>query len=206
MLIRHAHTAGNGGPEGAAVLQGRADLPLSPLGWRQVGLLQRRLRGGPRFATIYSSPLRRARDTALALSVAGLGPLHFCPELQEIDCGHLDGRPLDEVQRSYPDLWAANLRQTDEDFCWPGGETYREFRNRCVDTVVTLASRHRRRIALVTHAGFIGQILGALAGASPARWEPFRPGNTAITEIEWINGSGTVIQHDDRGHLVPHAA
>ncbi len=206
MLIRHAHTGANGGPGGRAVLQGRTDLPLSPLGWRQVGLLQRRLHGGPGFGAIYSSPLRRARDTAAALSAAGLGPLYLCPELQEIDCGRLDGMPLVEVERSFPDLWAANLRQTDEHFRWPGGETCREFRNRCIDAVTGLASRHQGRIALVTHAGVIGQVLGWLAGTSPARWEPFRPGNTAITEIEWNNGSGTVIQHDDRGHLAPHAA
>jgi broad specificity phosphatase PhoE len=184
------------------VLQGRTDLPLSRRGWRQVELLRQRLRREPGFTAIYSSPLRRAGATAAALSEAGLGPLRFRPDLQEIDCGALDGLPVDEVQRRFPRLWAANLRQTDEHFRWPGGETYREFRDRCLGAVGAVASRQEGRIALVTHAGVIGQILGALAGTSPAQWESFRPGNTGLTEIEWANGRGKVLRHDDRGHLL----
>ena len=206
MLIRHAHTAANGGPGARLILQGRTDLPLSPLGRRQVRLLQQRLRDGPGFCAIYSSPLRRARDTAAALAAAGLGPMRLCPELQEIDCGRLDGMALDDVQRSYPELWAANLRQTDENFGWPGGETYREFRDRCVRALDTLASRHEGRIALVTHAGVIGQVLGALAGTSPASWGSFRPGNTALTELDWSEGAATLVRHDDQAHLTPNAA
>ncbi|CAN5749340.1 hypothetical protein BH24GEM1_BH24GEM1_31730 [soil metagenome] len=53
----------------------------------------------------------------------------------------------------------------------------------------------------MTHAGVISQILGALAGTSPARWEAFRPGNAALTEIDWTRGSGTVLSFDDRAHL-----
>lgn len=203
VLIRHAHTEGNGGGLGRPILQGRADLPLSRRGRRQVRLLEQRLRNGARFSAIYSSPLRRARETAAALARSGLGPLRFCPMLQEIDCGVLDGMPLDEVQRRFPRVWAANLTQSDELFSWPGGETYRDFRVRCLRALMTFTSRHQGPIALVTHAGVIGQILGALAGTSPARWEGFRPGNTAITEIDWAGGSGTVLRFDDRTHLPP---
>ena len=201
VLIRHAHTEGNGGGEGRAILQGRANLPLSRRGLHQVRLLERRLRNGVRFAAIYSSPLRRARETAAALTRAGLGPLRFCPKLQEIDCGVVDGMPLDEVQRRFPRVWAANLTQSDELFSWPGGETYRDFRVRCLEAISTLTSRQNGPVALVTHAGVISQILGALAGTSPARWEAFRPGNAALTEIDWTRGSGTVLSFDDRAHL-----
>jgi broad specificity phosphatase PhoE len=199
LFIRHAHTYGNGGVGSPAVLQGRTDLPLSARGQEEVRLLRLRLRRESRFDAVYSSPLRRARETAASLS--NLGELHLCPDLQEIDCGMLDGIPLEQVRRDYPDLWASNLQQTDEHFRWPGGESYHEFRSRCLRTVAGLAARHEGYVAVVTHAGVISQVLGALAGKSPAQWEPFRPGHTALTELLWTTGGGIVLRYDDRTHL-----
>jgi broad specificity phosphatase PhoE len=86
-------------------------------------------------------------------------------------------------------------------FRWPGGESYHEFRTRCLRAVVGLAARHDGYVAVVTHAGVISQVLGALAGKSPAQWEPFRPGHTALTEIEWTARRAKVLRYDDRAHL-----
>lgn len=160
LLIRHAHTSSNGGS--TALLSGRTDLPLSPIGWHEVTLLARRVRG-IHVDAIYSSPLRRARDTASAFDPEAPVPVQLCPELQEIDCGLLDGLPLTEVKRRFPRYWAANLRQDDGRFRWPGGETYREFRARSLSVIRRLAQAHRgQTIAVVTHAGVISQIIGAI--------------------------------------------
>jgi alpha-ribazole phosphatase/probable phosphoglycerate mutase len=130
--------------------------------------------------------------------------VQLCPELQEIDCGLLDGLPLTEVKRRLPRHWAANLRQDDDRFRWPGGETYREFRARSLSAIRRLAQAHRgQTIAIVTHAGVISQIIGALEGLSPAAWEQFRPGNTGITRLTWHCGSATGLAFDDRTHLSP---
>jgi alpha-ribazole phosphatase/probable phosphoglycerate mutase len=154
------------------------------------------------FGAIYSSPLSRARDTAEALEEAGPGPARLWPALQEIDCGSLDGAPIPQVRTCFPKLWEANLRQTDENFRWPGGESYRELRYRCLRTVRILARAHRgERIALVTHAGVVSQVLGFLAGLSPACWGAFRPGTTGITELAWDRCGGTLLTFDDRAHL-----
>lgn len=207
VLIRHGHTTSNS-REGAQ-LSGRTDVPLSERGRAEVRSLRQRLRWEPPFAAIFTSPLQRAYDTASALADAGCGPLHVCAGLQEIDCGVLDGLPLDEVRRRVPDLWAANLRQDDARFRWPGGESYREFRCRCLRAVRAIARAYRgERVALVTHAGVVSQVIGAIEGLSPARWERWRPMNTALTEIEWGWGSGTVLTFDDHAHLseLPPAA
>jgi broad specificity phosphatase PhoE len=64
------------------------------------------------------------------------------------------------------------------------------------------ASRHAgERVAVFTHAGVVNQILGFLHGQSPARWENFRPHNTAITEVAWNRGTKRVICFDNRSHL-----
>jgi broad specificity phosphatase PhoE len=201
ILIRHGHTSGNGGGDGA-LQGGRTDVPLSTRGRDQVRRLQDRLRGSVPFAVIASSPMQRAWETATTLREAGLGPVCSFPALREIDCGTLDGMPLREVEHRFPELWEINRRQSDERFRWPGGESYRELRARCLGVVRALVLAHRGdRLALVTHAGVISQILGFLAGVSPGRWECFRPRHTTLTEIDWMRGSGTVLTFDDGAHL-----
>jgi broad specificity phosphatase PhoE len=202
-LIRHAHTSSNGGRN--SLLSGRTDVPLSPRGRIELKRLELHFVGRPPFEAIYSSPLRRAAETAMVLEKVGLGSARRCPELQEIDCGELDGYPIDEVRSRFPDLWAANLRQEDEHFRWPGGESYREFRTRCLRAIRGLTHRHPGgRIAVITHAGVISQVLGFLGGESPARWEAGRPGTAAVTELEWCSGGACrVIRFDDRTHLLP---
>jgi broad specificity phosphatase PhoE len=201
ILIRHGHIAANtGGPN--TLMAGWTDVPLSSRGRVEIERLKQYLARGPRFDAIYSSSLSRASDTARLLVAAGLGPLCLLPALKEINCGQLDGLPVREVQRRFPDLWRDNWAQEREDFRWPGGESYREFRDRCIAAVRSIAAAHvSGRAAIVTHAGVISQIMGFLSGVSPARWGLFRPGNASITELAWRGCSGVVVSFDCRTYL-----
>jgi probable phosphoglycerate mutase len=128
LLVRHGHTRDNTVGDGAR-LSGWHDPPLSPLGAQQARLLATSLRS-ERVAALYTSTLTRARQTAATLADAlGLEPIDE-PDLREISCGDLDGRSLATVQRRFPELWQRNLSQSDADFRWPGGESYRELRLR----------------------------------------------------------------------------
>lgn len=201
ILIRHGHIAANTGGHDT-LMAGWTDVPLSSRGRLEIERLKKYLSRGPRFDAIYSSPLSRASETACLLAVAGLGPLRLCPALKEINCGQLDGLPVGEVQGRFPDLWRENCAQEREDFRWPGGESYREFRDRCIAAVRSIAAAHPSgRAVIVTHAGVISQILGFLSGVSPARWGLFRPGNASITELAWRGCSGVVVSFDSRTHL-----
>lgn len=201
ILIRHAHTASND-EVATSVLSGWADLPLTERGYEQIDRLRDRFRQGPSFAAIYSSPLRRAWDTARALTSAGRSRPRLHLGLREIGCGSLDGMLIAKIRESFPDIWTANLRQNDDDFRWPGGESYREFRARCLAAIEMVASAHPgSTVAIVTHSGVITQVVGAIEGTSAARWDRHRAGNTSLTEILWWRGSGTVVGFDDRAHL-----
>jgi broad specificity phosphatase PhoE len=205
VLIRHGHTAGNY-PGPATRMSGWTDLPLTEQGRHQTQLLCRRLRAGAPFDAIYTSPLQRARDTAQPLVAAGLGLLRVERALGEIHCGEADGLPVGEVQRRFPRHWEANLRQDDADFRWPGGESYREFRERCLGALDAIAAAHPGgRVAVVTHAGVVTQVVGASRGAHPARWELFRVANTALTELTWHAQSALVVSLDDHTHLLEEA-
>lgn len=200
LLVRHGLTAANA--DGGARLSGWTDVPLSATGVEQARRLARRLAAEPPAAALWSSPLARARVTAEIIAGPLLPRLGVHPGLREIHCGEVDGLPAEEVRRDLPELWAANQRQDDEGFRWPGGESYRELRQRCLAALGAIAAGHPgERVLVVTHAGVISQILGAIQGTSAARWEDHRPGNASLTEIEWAEGRGRVLRFDDRSHL-----
>lgn len=183
-------------------MSGWTDASLSDRGRRQVACLARRMSSGPAASVLYASPLLRAVETARPVAQAAGAEIRLEPGLREIHCGEVDGWPVEEVRRRYPDLWEANLRQDDEGFRWPGGETYRELRERSLGAFRRIAAAHPgERVLVVTHAGVISQVLGCLHGIDPARWECYRPGNCSLTELDWEGETGRLVSYDDRGHL-----
>ena len=191
LLIRHAHV--DTGP-GAGGLCGWLDLPLSPKGERQLLDLRNRELARERPAALYTSTLRRARDVAAALGQLWDLPPRPLDAVREIHCGELEGRPLDELARERPDLVSRNEAQTDDDFAWPGGESYRQLRARVVAAFSEIAARHPAQcVAVVTHAGVIAQVLGILKGRPAAAWEPDRPPPLTMTEVIWGNGAPSAV-------------
>lgn len=183
-------------------LSGWTDVPLSPLGHREAALVARRLAREQRIDAAYASPLQRARVTASYVSDAIGVPTLLEPDLREIGCGSADGLTAEDVRARYPGAWQRNERQDDDDFRWPGGESYREFRERCVGAVRAIAARHGgERVVVVTHTGVITQVLGSIDRLPPARWRTYRAGNGSITHLEWEGDRARVIRFDDRDHL-----
>jgi broad specificity phosphatase PhoE len=189
ILIRHGHTAGNdSGPN--APMSGWTDVPLSARGRCQAYALGRHLAANVSFDAMYSSPLDRALETA-RIALGSLDEVRWCDGLREIACGDVDGMPVGEVEARYPERWHANLRQEDDHFRWPGGESYQELRDRCLATIRAIARAHGgQRVLVFTHAGVISQVLGALHHVRAARWESFRPSNASLTYVDWQGDEG----------------
>lgn len=200
LFVRHA--AVDCSSNGNGLLCGRHDVPCSAVGRQQIGKLRECLASQPAFDAVYSSPLRRALETASAAPPDAYASLRILRSLAEIDCGVLDGSPIGAVQRDYPGLWARNEAQDDENFRWPGGESYRRFRARVLRAVTQIARGHAGgRVLIVTHAGVVNQVLGSIAGQSAARWSSPRPHNASITRVRWAAGVGQVEWFDDCRHL-----
>jgi broad specificity phosphatase PhoE len=202
ILVRHAHVADNDrGPEGR--LCGWFDPPLSRWGLRQLEVLRERLAVEGPVTALYTSPLQRARVTARAAAdVIGLEPITE-PDLREINCGSLDGKPIREVKREFAELWAQNMALEDPHFRWPGGESYAELRARALSVVQRIAASHPgARVLAVTHAGVISQVIGTVRGLSAARWDLNRPSNCSLTELRWNERTSRVVRFDDTGALV----
>jgi broad specificity phosphatase PhoE len=117
LFVRHGSTEWTAAP---SRYQGRTDVPLSAYGRGEAEQLAHRLRT-IKLDAIYSSPLRRTRETALALA-AGRRPVRFETDgrIIELSYGEWEGKRHAEVQRDEPaalTAWTAGITPP------PGGES-----------------------------------------------------------------------------------
>ena len=168
LLARHGETDWNR----ARRWQGHADRPLTDLGRAQAAALGDRL-ADIALDAVYSSDLRRARETAEAVALPhGLDVIEL-PELREVDVGSWEGLTRDEAESRFPDgfrRWLAGGTG------WEDGETYAEMSRRVLAVVERIASDHEGgRILIVSHGGPIRAIHGAALGMDVEAYRRIRP-------------------------------
>lgn len=129
---------------------GRTDLPLNDQGRRQALDLRKRL-NGKHFDAVFSSPLRRATETA---TLAGMAErMKHCPRLIEWDYGEFEGRTTPELANEHGghfSIWSSEI---------PGGESLEEVGQRADHVLAQLLERGGK-ILLFSHGHFL-RILAA---------------------------------------------
>lgn len=147
ILARHGETDWNRENR----FQGQADPPLNAVGRRQSAELAEAL-AGESLARVYTSPLRRAAETAeIVARRLGL-EVEPVDALSEIDVGAWSGLKRDEVAARFPDTYARWLERAPHGF--EGGETYEQLGARVVPAIRLLADRHpAETLLVVTHGG-----------------------------------------------------
>lgn len=188
VLIRHAATDPGGR------LCGSFDVPLSSVGRGQLDALLTRPRRSAVPDALVTSTLSRALDVAAVLERAWNLRRSEADWAREIHCGEVEGVPLGQLQRELPELWARNEGQADDAFAWPGGETYAQFRRRVIEGLTaTVATYVGGRVAVVTHAGVISQVLGVIRRRPSSVWSVERPAPLTATEVIWNNGGPSAV-------------
>jgi broad specificity phosphatase PhoE len=98
-LVRHGRTPLNA----AGVLRGRIDTPLDDVGRAEARALGEVFRGAP-LASIITSPLARARDTAAAIANSTEAHVDLDADLVDRDYGEWAGRSLESVEAKFGSL------------------------------------------------------------------------------------------------------
>lgn len=102
------------------------------------------------FDAIVSSPMRRTRETAAAVSESLGLPVELADGFRECAFGDWDGYTLSEVEQRWPDelqSWLASMT-----FAPPGGESIVEVQQRVEETLVeTLSTYAGKKIVVVSH-------------------------------------------------------
>jgi broad specificity phosphatase PhoE len=184
LLARHGETDWN--REGR--FQGHADPPLNRTGRAQAVDLSVALMA-EQLAAVYSSPLRRALETAEVLAAShGLEPVPV-DDLREVDVGSWSGLTRAEVEERFPAQFA---RWLDYGQGWEDGETYEEMGRRAVDALLGLAAAHDgERVLAVTHGGPIRAAFAFADGTTHAEARRLGPriGNTFVAELAVADGA-----------------
>lgn len=118
---------------------------------------------------LWTSPLKRARETAAIVGAQlGVEPT-VLPGLVESDRGAWEGQRFDEIARHSPKLFAAFLG-AEPGFAFPGGESLREQVERTRGALDVMAGAPMPGLA-VAHAGTIRAALIALGRPAPPERE-----------------------------------
>jgi broad specificity phosphatase PhoE len=142
---------------------GSTDAPLNDVGLRMAEALAARYADFG-FDAIYSSPLRRTRETAEPVArPAGLDVIAL-DGLREIAYGEWEGRPERDVERDDHErfaAWAAHPARVAP----PGGETATAIAARATDALDRIRAHHDRgKVLVVSHKATIRILLCTLLG------------------------------------------
>lgn len=181
-LIRHGETRAN--REGMFV--GRMESPLTKEASGRLKYLSQRFESIS-LDRVFSSPRRRALDTARAISKE----VEVVQGLAETDFGIFEGRTYLEISTLFPEE-ARKMGTEGENYAFPEGEKVEEFYRRVFKTFERLIEesekRGEERIALVSHAGVIRTILSySLLGTHKLHWN-FKIEHTSVTKLNHRDG------------------
>lgn len=169
-LIRHALPAF---PGGSRMCIGITDIPIGQQGMAQAQAMAEIL---PPVTAVYSSPLRRAIQTAQAIGK----PVRILSGLREMYAGEWDGLTFGQIRQRYPELYAARgLNQT---LPPPGAEDAEAALVRFRMDMEKAASEAPGDLAVVAHGGIIAKFLQHITGI----WR--KPYYVEIITLTWENG------------------
>ncbi|MBI2154308.1 MAG: histidine phosphatase family protein [Candidatus Rokubacteria bacterium] len=193
LLARHAESAWNAERR----FQGRTDVGLSEAGREQAEALARAV-ARRRVGAIYSSPLRRARETAeIVAKERGLA-VTLVNELRELSLGVWEGRTVDDVLATEAEAYR-NWRERPYDCPPPEGEHIADVARRVLPVMELIVSSHAdgQEALVVSHGGVISVYLCHLLGLSPnALWQ-LAIGNASLSIVD----PPRVLTLNDTAHL-----
>jgi len=191
VLVRHAHSTANL----KGVLAGRDNrVALSPRG-RQEALDLAQVLNTMEFDGLYSSPLRRCKETLVPYLQGRSEPLHLVDDLLEMEYGSWSGKALATLARN--DLWKT-IQNRPSLVRFPEGESFTEMSLRANRAVLDLAAKHRR-ILILSHGDVIKSIVAFHLGVHLDQFQRISIDPASITRI--MVPSSQVIQVNQTAHL-----
>lgn len=191
ILVRH------GLPVRREVVEGPADPELSVEGQDQSARLANYL-ATESIAAIYSSPMKRAFQTAEPLAQTTGLPISIVDDVAEYDRLSNEYIPIEELRAANDERWhklVAGGWQSDSD-------TLENFRHRVVSSLEQLISQHAsQRIVVTCHGGVINQYIAHVLGISTERGF-FYPQYTSIHRVVAAqNGLRSIVSLNEIAHL-----
>lgn len=177
-------------------IMGKRDIPLNDVGRKQAEKLALRFTT-EQINVFYSSPLKRAKETANIVASKHGKQTIIMNDLIEMNLGKFEGKTKKMRVKMFPEFEVAN----DKHRTRVGMETFSDWIPRLkMQTIPTLLRKHEgQTIALSTHDQKMRAILLALGMPKEVKKEVLK--NSAVSIIEINDGNINIICHNDTSHL-----
>ncbi|WP_371371356.1 alpha-ribazole phosphatase [Sporomusa aerivorans] len=187
IIVRHGQTLWNLERK----YQGHSDIALTEKGLQQAEAVAARL-AAESIEAVYASDLSRAYKTAECIAVKHNLKVNVVPELREIRFGEWEGLTYEEITVRWPGL-LGKLWSTPDEIEIPGGETFRQLKERAYDAVNRIVAAHpEQTVAVVAHGGTIGTIICAMLNIHLNHVWSIRQDNTAVNIVDYYEGRPTI--------------
>jgi alpha-ribazole phosphatase len=206
ILVRHGATKWNQERR----IQGVSDLGLNETGKKQAEALARALKD-VKVDVIYTSPLRRARETARAINRFHQVEVVTLDGLKELDVGEVDGMTYDEMRLNHSEFftkWMSDFTSVR----LPGGGTVPELRDRCCTTIQDIVKKQEagtggkcddedKVVVAVTHFFPIICIISDTLGLDLLYCRRLRLDVASICILEFNPERAVLVSFNDTCHL-----
>jgi|YNPNPStandDraft_1061719.scaffolds.fasta_scaffold00888_16 probable phosphoglycerate mutase len=198
IIVRHGRTAWNQ----EVRFRGRTDLPLDELGLRQAQAAAQAIDARwPAATAVYTSPLRRAQQTAGPIAEALGLEARPCEGLLDVDYGAWTGLSPAEVQERDPEryrLW----RTAPQELQFPQGESLLQVQSRLKALLEYLLQEYAgRTVVLVGHLVVNRVFLCTLLGLGLDFFWRLGQDPAAISLVHYADGVGRLLLLNDTCHL-----
>lgn len=188
-LVRHGENPANITKEFSYKL---VDYALTPKGVLQAEQTAAFLREVP-LAAVYTSPLKRASETAEIIAHRHALPVTVLEEFREVNVGNLELRPPTEEN------WRLHDQITDQWFggnpvaVFPGGENFLELLERTRRGLLKVTrGRQEQQLLIAAHGGILAALVYRFCPRDRALMKTIMD-NCSITEIELLTSSNEIL-------------
>jgi len=196
-LVRHGETQWNV----LGKFQGCKDIELTNEGILQAQYLNKRFEND--FDYIYTSPLKRAEQTAKIISQSNNSIPMIEAELREIDFGQWEGLTIKEIETNFPEKFS-EWRNDEFDAPLCGGDlSLKKASARAKDAIIKIAAKHKgKHIIIVAHGGIIKAGLIGIFDWKMTMYHKIILGNTSVSKLVFDESlNPKIITLNDTSHL-----
>lgn len=196
-LVRHGETEWNR----QFRFQGCKDIELSNEGKEQALFLKLRFNGN--FDIIYTSPLKRALETANIISNEfGFEPI-ILNDIREINFGKWEGLTIKEIAENYPEEFKVWKTDKDEAPMCEGDLSLRNASIRAKQAIIDVVKQNKNKtVVIVAHGGIIKAGMLGIFELDMCMYHKMVLGNTAIVQIDFNEDlEPKLVKFNDTSHL-----
>ena len=136
---------------------------------------------------IFSSDLKRCRESLELLEIDKDIKQHFSENLREINFGILEGKTYKEIEEQFPD-YVNEMKNNWRNFKAEGGESLSDLQKRSVAKINKIKNECKnKKILVVAHAGVIQSLISYYLFNNLDGYWRFKLDNGSITKMTVMN-------------------